>query len=110
MLNIYMYCYSWQLILYCELQFQRLLRLLTETADEIKVINEKEIMNHDDVEDLATEIFESKKYSFAMELKLVRLEKTTRRTTNYTYWERTAGDVEIITWTTTDDNGRNAES
>jgi len=55
-------------------KLERLLRLLTETADEIKVINE-EIMYHDDVEDLATEIFESKKYSFAMELKLVRLEK-----------------------------------
>jgi len=55
-------------------EFERLLLLLTETADEIKMIN-KEIMYHDDVDDLATEVFESKKYSFAMELKLVRLEK-----------------------------------
>jgi len=55
-------------------EYERLFRLLTETADEIKVINE-EIMYHDDVEDFATEIIESKKYSFAMELKLVRLEK-----------------------------------
>ena len=55
-------------------EFERLLLLLTESADEIKMIHE-EIMYHDDVEDLATEIFESKKYSFAMELKLVRLKK-----------------------------------
>jgi len=60
--------------------YERLWRLLTETADEIKVINE-EIMYHDDVEDLATEIVESKKYSFAKELKLVRLEKNSK---NYT--------------------------
>jgi len=57
---------------YCE--YERLLRLLTETADEIKMFNEESIY-HDDVEDLTTEIVESKKYSFAMELKLVRLEK-----------------------------------
>jgi len=59
-------------ISYCE--YERLFCLLTETTDEIKVINE-EIVYHDDVEDLATEIVESKTYSFAMELKLVRLEK-----------------------------------
>jgi len=55
-------------------EFERLHRLLTETADGIKMINE-EITYHDDVEDLATEIFESKKYSFAIELKLFLLEK-----------------------------------
>ena len=55
-------------------EFERLLRLLTETAEEVKMISDK-IIHHNDVEDMATELVESKKYSFELELKLVRLEK-----------------------------------
>jgi len=62
------------------------------------MINEG-IMYHDDVEDLATEIFDSKNYSFAIELKRVRLAKQLEEQ----QITRTTGDVEIITRTTRDD-------
>jgi len=46
-------------------QFEWLLRLLTETAEEVKVISDK-IIHHNDVEEMATELVDSKKYSFEL--------------------------------------------
>jgi len=45
-----------------------------ETAEEVKVINEK-IMYHNNMEDVATKIVKSKSCSVEMELKLLWLEK-----------------------------------
>ena len=51
-------------------EFERLLLLLTETAEEVKMIRDK-IIHHNDMENMATELVDSKKYSFELELKLV---------------------------------------
>jgi len=54
-------------------EFERLLRLLTKTADDVNVISDT-IIHNNDVEGMATELVQSKKYSFELELNLVRLE------------------------------------
>jgi len=54
-------------------EFERLLRLLTETADEVNVISDT-IIHHKGVVDMAIELVQSKKYSFEFELNLFRLE------------------------------------
>jgi len=46
------------------------------------VLNEK-IINHNDVEDMSSEIVESKTYSFHIELKLLRPRKATWKTQSY---------------------------
>jgi len=55
-------------------KYERLLCLLTETTEKVKMISDK-IIHLNDVGDMATELVKSKKYSFELELKLVRLEK-----------------------------------
>lgn len=46
-------------------EYERLLRLVTETVEEVKMTSEK-IIYHNDVEDMATELVESKTYSFEL--------------------------------------------
>ncbi|KAH3828096.1 hypothetical protein DPMN_130047 [Dreissena polymorpha] len=43
-----------------------------EEAEEVRMLNDK-IVNHNDIEDLSSELVEGKSYSFDLELKIQRL-------------------------------------
>ncbi|KAH3814083.1 hypothetical protein DPMN_142565 [Dreissena polymorpha] len=53
-------------------EFERLLHLIMEGAEEVRTLNDK-IVNHNDIEDLLSELVEGKSYSFDLELKIQRL-------------------------------------
>jgi hypothetical protein len=53
-------------------KFKKLLEILTEKADYIKVLNDK-IVNHADIEDIVSESFESEEYSINLELNIQEL-------------------------------------
>lgn len=49
--------------------FRKILRVVSEKAEAIKVLNEK-ILNHNDVEDIVAETEESEEYSISLDLKI----------------------------------------
>ncbi|KAH3828095.1 hypothetical protein DPMN_130046 [Dreissena polymorpha] len=53
-------------------EYDRLLNLIMEEAEEVRMLNDK-IVNHNDIEDLSSELVEGKSYSFDLELKIQRL-------------------------------------
>ncbi|KAH3882529.1 hypothetical protein DPMN_006470 [Dreissena polymorpha] len=57
--------------------------MIVEEAEEVRTLDDK-IVNHNDIEDLSSELVEGKSYSFDLELKIQRLrdnyiERFTRR-------------------------------
>ncbi|KAH3707324.1 hypothetical protein DPMN_066725 [Dreissena polymorpha] len=53
-------------------EYERLLHLIMEEAEEVRTLNDK-IVSHNDIEDLSSELVEGKSYSFDLELKIQRL-------------------------------------
>ncbi|KAH3838893.1 hypothetical protein DPMN_112310 [Dreissena polymorpha] len=53
-------------------EYERLLHMIVEEAEEVRTLNDK-IVNHNDIEDLSSELVEGKSYSFDLELKIQRL-------------------------------------
>ncbi|KAH3888504.1 hypothetical protein DPMN_012540 [Dreissena polymorpha] len=53
-------------------EYERLLHMIVEEAEEVRTLNNK-IVNHNDIEDLSSELVEGKSYSFDLELKIQRL-------------------------------------
>ncbi|KAH3698514.1 hypothetical protein DPMN_086039 [Dreissena polymorpha] len=51
---------------------ERFLHLIMEEAEEVRTLNDK-IVNHNDIEDLSSELVKGKSYSFDLELKIQRL-------------------------------------
>ncbi|KAH3788667.1 hypothetical protein DPMN_166814 [Dreissena polymorpha] len=50
-------------------EYERLLHLIMEEAEEVRTFNDK-IVNHNDIEDLSSELVEGKSYSFDLDLKI----------------------------------------
>ncbi|KAH3788723.1 hypothetical protein DPMN_166871 [Dreissena polymorpha] len=50
-------------------EYERLLHLIMEEAEEVRMFNDK-IVNHNDIEDLSSELVEGKSYSFDLDLKI----------------------------------------
>ncbi|XP_052218332.1 uncharacterized protein LOC127835952 [Dreissena polymorpha] len=53
-------------------EYERLLHMIVEEAGKVRTLNDK-IVNHNDIEDLSSELVEGKSYSFDLELKIQRL-------------------------------------
>ncbi|KAH3824225.1 hypothetical protein DPMN_126056 [Dreissena polymorpha] len=53
-------------------EYERLLHLIMEEAEEVRMLNDK-IVNHNDIGDLSSELVEGKSYSFDLELKIHRI-------------------------------------